>query len=276
MLDNILEKIETLPSLPRTIKRIEKFRKEENNDAEELIQILEEDALVVTTLLRIANSSFFGFRTKIETVSRLVNLLGISFIVYIAISETINSFLKTDLKPYNIESDDFMKASNGALYLTNIWIPKLDNKLKEDLLLAAFLQEIGKFIISELIINHGLVDEFTKKIKSGMDISMAEKELLNTTTSQVTAEIFKHWEFDNNLIKSIENVDNIDNCDEEYLIRTQFLDVIKTVCNVSSYLSESSIEKALNKAKTYNMNLDLLTESINTLKNRELHLCRIA
>jgi HD-like signal output (HDOD) protein len=276
LLDNILEKIETLPSLPRTIKRIEKFRKEDNNDAEELIQILEEDALVVTTLLRIANSSFFGFRTKIETVSRLVNLLGISFIVYIAISETINSFLKTDLKPYNIESEDFMKASNGALYLTNIWIPKLDNKLKEDLLLAAFLQEIGKFIISELIINHGLVDEFTKKIESGMDISMVEKELLNTTTSQVTAEIFKHWEFDNNLIKSIENVDNIDNCDEEYLIRTQFLDVIKTVCNVSSYLSESSIEKALNKAKIYNMNLDLLIESIDTLKNRELRLCRIA
>jgi HD-like signal output (HDOD) protein len=120
-----------------------------------------------------------------------------------------------------------------------------------------------------MIISKGLLDEFTKKIESGIDTSVVEKELLNITTSQMTAGIFKHWEFDNNLINSIENVDDIDNCDEEYLYKTQILDITKTVCNPCSYLSDDSIEKALSKAKKYNMDLGLLIESIDTLKNRK-------
>lgn len=268
MISNILEKIETLPPLPQTIESIEKFRKMKDKNIEDLILILEKDALVVTTLLRITNSSFFGFKTKVETVSRLVNLLGMDFTIYVAISETINSLLKTDLKPYNIKSEDFMMASNGALLLIDLWVSKLDSKIKEELLLAALLQETGKFIMSEVIINKGLLEEFTKKIESGIDITVVEKELLNITTSQITAEIFKYWELDDDLIKSIKNVDDIENCDEKYLYRTQILDVTKTACNVCSFLSESSIKKALNKAKKYNMDLNLLAESITALKNR--------
>ena len=58
MLENILEKIETLPPLPQTILEIETFRKQNNQEADELVKIVEKDPLCVATLLKISNSSF--------------------------------------------------------------------------------------------------------------------------------------------------------------------------------------------------------------------------
>lgn len=68
MFENILKKIESLPPLPQTIIDIEEFRKRADKEVDDLIKIIEKDALCVTTLLKVANSSLFGFRSKIETL----------------------------------------------------------------------------------------------------------------------------------------------------------------------------------------------------------------
>lgn len=268
MLENIFKKIESLPSLPQTIEKIEDFRKRNDTEIQNLVDILEQDALVVTTLLKIANSSLFGFKNRIETISRIINLLGINFVIYITISEAINNILKTDLEPYDIKSEDFMTASTGALSLANLWLSKIDRELKEEMLLPSLLQETGKFILSEWILSRGFLEEFRKKIDSGINITIAEKELLGVTTSQVTAKIFKYWNLSEDLIKTIEYVDDVDKSDEEYKYKAQILHVIKTVCNINSFLSDESIKKALTQAKEYGMDIKLLREAIETLKRR--------
>ncbi|WP_412486443.1 hypothetical protein [Arcobacter defluvii] len=49
----------------------------------------------------------FGFRSKVETPRKIINLLGIKFTIYITINETIQNLLKTDLEPYQITNDNF-------------------------------------------------------------------------------------------------------------------------------------------------------------------------
>lgn len=271
MLGNILEKIESLPPLPQTIEEIESFRKKKDKEVEELTKIIEKDALVISTLLKISNSSLFGFRSKVESVGRVINLLGINFTVYVTISETINNLLATDLTPYNIKSEDFINASTASSNLVNLWVGKIDNEIKDEILLASILQETGKFILSELIISRGLFEEFTQKLQSGMDVVDVERELLGITTSQVTAEIFKYWKLSDELINIIEFVDDTNKCQAEYRKKAQYLDVIKTACDASSLLSEKSIEKALKKAVSYNLEIDLLKKAIETLQDRLLN-----
>ena len=268
MLENILEKIESLPPLPQTIEEIERFRKKKEKEIEELTLIIEKDALVITTLLKVSNSSLFGFRSKVETVGRVISLLGINFTIYVTISETINSLLATELTPYNIKSEDFIKASTASSNLVNLWVGKIDNEIKDEILLASILQETGKFILSELIISRGLLEEFTQKIDSSIDIVTIEKELLGITTSQVTAEIFKYWKLSDELINIIEFVDDINSCKAEYKLKAQYLDVIKTACNANSLLSDKSIEKALKKAQSYNLETELFKNAIQILKDR--------
>ena len=267
---NILEKIESLPPLPKTIIEIEEFRKKINKEAIDLLEIIEKDALIISTLLKISNSAMFGFRSKVETPSRAINLLGINFTISIAIGGTVQNLLMTNLEPYGINSDDFMKASNISSTLANLWLSKIDIDLKEEIILPALLQETGKFILSDLILNEKKSEEFKNKIASGSTIEDAEKELLGVTTNQITAQIFRHWKLSDNLINMIEHVDDISNANPNFKQKSQILDVIKTACNIKDPLSEVNVAKAIKKATAYGFDVKIFIKAIETLQDRLL------
>ena len=268
--NNILEKIESLPPLPKTIIEIEEFRKKLNKEAIDLLQIIEKDALIISTLLKISNSAMFGFRSKVETPSRAINLLGINFTISIAIGGTVQNLLMTNLEPYGINSDDFMRASNISSTLASLWLSKVDIDLKEEMILPALLQETGKFILSDLILSEKKSELFKTKIASGASVEAVEKELLGVTTSQITAQIFRHWKLSDNLINMIEHVDDISNANPNFKKKSQILDVIKTACSIKEPLSEESIEKAVKKATAYGLDVKVFQKAIETLQDRLL------
>ena len=270
MSEIMTQKIDSLPPLPKTIMEIEEFRgKVGEKEPFELLKIIEKDALIISTLLKVSNSAMFGFRSKVETPSRAINLLGVNFTISIAIGGTVQNLLKANLDPYGITSDEFMDASNMASSLTNMWVGKIDYDLKEELLLPALLQETGKFIVADVIDADGLTDEFQQKIAS-TDIAVVEKELIGKSTAEITADIFRHWKLSENLIGAIEFVDDIKKCPDEFAQKAKILHVIKTACAITDPLSDDNCEKAIAKAKEFGLDTKVLKKAIVTLQDRLL------
>lgn len=270
MTENIIEKIESLPPLPKTIIEIEEFRQQSEKEAYELLKIIEKDALIVSTLLKVSNSAMFGFRSKVETASKAINLLGINFTITIAVGGTVQNLLKTNLSPYGINSDDFMRASNLATTLAALWLTKVDFDLKEELVLPALLQEAGKFILADVIDSEDKTDEFKKLISEGKTIAQAEKECVGVTTSEITAKIFRHWKLSDSLIDVIENVDDLSKCKAENLEKSQILDVLKTICCVTDAFSDENVEKGIAKASKFNLDVKNLESAVEKLQDRLL------
>lgn len=177
----------------------------------------------------------------------------------------------TKLEPYGINSDDFMRASNISSTLANLWLSKIDFDLKEEILLPALLQETGKFILADLILSEKISDLFKSKISAGNSVKDVEMELLGVTTSQITAQIFRHWKLSDNLINMIEYVDDISKASPEYVKKSQILDVIKTACNVNNPLSEENVSIAIKKATAYGFDAKILKTAIETLQDRLLN-----
>lgn len=269
MINTILEKIESLPPLPKTIIEIEEFRRQKEKDPDELLSIIEKDALITSTLLKVSNSAMFGFRSKVETPKRAISLLGVNFTISLAISGTIQNLLVSDLKPYNSSSDDFMRTTSLSSVLVQLWVAKFDKDLKEELFLPALLQESGKFILSDIVCNEKRVDEFKSKLEQ-FDTSDVEKQIIGLPTSEVTAKIFEHWKLSDNLINLIKYVDDTKNADSADKIKVQILDVIKTACDITAPLSEENKEQAIQKAKDYKLDHKALEKSIDQLEERLL------
>ncbi|RBQ29682.1 HDOD domain-containing protein [Aliarcobacter vitoriensis] len=268
-LEAILKRVEALPPLPRTVTEIEEFRRKSDKEILDLLSIIEKDALIVTNLLKISNSAMFGFRSKVETPLRAISLLGINFTVSIAISTSTQKLLKSSLEPYGVTNNDFMKSSNISSVLANLWLNKFDPSLKEEIILPALLQDIGKFILADFIKSENKDTDFKKRIQEQDDsLEDIEREFLGVTTSYVTAQVFKHWKLSTNLINSIEFIDDISNVQENFKKRAQILDVIKTASNIIEPLSQKSIEKAIKKAKIYNLDANSLQDAINILRTR--------
>lgn len=267
MFEKIIEKIESLPTLPQTVIDLQNFKRNPNYEISDLIKIIEKDAFYVATLLKISNSSLFGFNSTIDTVSRAIDLLGINFTIFVAIKAAINNTLECNLYAYGIKCDDFMNITNKSLRLVNLWLSSIDIKLRDEVLLAILLQESGKFVLSEIVTTLGITKEFSRKLKVDIDTVKVERELIGITTSEITAQLFKHWKLSKKLIETIEFVDNLEKCNEEYKRQAQVLNIIKTIFDVSNVFTEKSIEKGLEKAIAYNMYAVSLNSAINSLKN---------
>ena len=269
-MNNIVDKIESLPPLPKTIKEIEEFRKKPQKESYELLEIIEKDPLIISTLLKVSNSAMFGFRSKVETPSRAISLLGVNFTISIAIGGTVQNLLTTSLEPYGITTDNFLKASNIATSLENLWLKSVDYDLKEELIIPTLLQETGKFVISDIILTQGKAKEFAEKIQNADDISDVEKEYTGYTTAEVTAKIFKHWKLSNNLISSIEFVDKVAKAPDDYKSKAQILDVIRTACDIREPLNDKFIQLAIQKSSRYGLNTKALEKAIESLQDKLL------
>ena len=268
-IDDLLRRVESIPPLPRTIILIEEYRRKSEKEISELHDIISKDALIVTNLLKIANSAMFGFRSKVETPIRAISLLGINFTISVAISASSQKLLVTTLAPYGLTNDNFMNSSNIASVLASLWLGKIDETIKDEIILPALLIDIGKYIIADMILNEQKEKEFKAKIEEGiLSIEEVEKEFLGFSSSYVTAQIFKHWKLSPNLINSIEFVDDINNVSKEFERKAKILSVIKTVANIKEPLSEKSIKEAIIKAKEYGFDTNILAQTIENLKTK--------
>ena len=268
-IDDLLRRVESIPPLPRTIILIEEYRRKSEKEISELHDIISKDALIVTNLLKIANSAMFGFRSKVETPLRAISLLGINFTISVAISASSQKLLVTTLAPYGLTNDNFMNSSNIASVLASLWLGKIDESIKDEIILPALLIDIGKYIIADMILNEQKEKEFKAKIEEGiLSIEEVEKEFLGFSSSYVTAQIFKHWKLSPNLINSIEFVDDINSVSKEFERKAKILSVIKTVANIKEPLSEKSIKEGIIKAKEYGFDTKILAQTIENLKTK--------
>lgn len=262
----IIEKIDSLPPLPKSVIELEEFRKMSNKEPLDLLKIIEKDPLIITTVLRVANSAMFGFVSQVETPSRAISLLGVNFTISIALGSVIQNLMDTNLEAYGVTTDEFMFSSNLASALVNTWVSKISFDLKEDLLLPAFLQETGKFVISDVVKDNDKKDEFLERLAITKSNSLVEKEFLNYSCARITANIFKKWNLSHNLIFSIGFVEELETCPGEYKLKAQILEIIKILTDVRAPLSEQNIQRALNKAIEYNLDVDLLSQAIESIK----------
>lgn len=266
MKNDIIEKIESLPPLPNSVIELENFRRSPEKEPLELLKIIEQDPLIITTLLRVANSAMFGFRSEVETPSRAVNLLGINFTISIALGSVVQDLIKTNLSPYGISTDDFLMTSNLASTIINNWVGEIDFGLKEELLLPAFLQETGKFIISELVQEQGKIEEFKKALQGDKPLSEIEEDFTGFSCARITANIFKHWNLSHNLIFTIGFVGNLEQCPQEYKRRVKILEVVKMLCDIRNPLSDENITRALELANSYGLEVEALVSAIDKVK----------
>ncbi|RXK02194.1 HDOD domain-containing protein [Arcobacter sp. CECT 8989] len=262
----IVDKIDSLPPLPNSVLELEEFRKMPSKEPLDLLKIIEKDPLIITTVLRVANSAMFGFVSEVETPSRAISLLGVNFTISIALGSVIQNLIQTDLSAYEVSTDDFMFSCNLASNLINTWVAKIDKDLKEDLLLPAFLQETGKFIISDIITENKQKEEFQEQIAITKNLSSVEKEFVGYSCARITANIFKHWNLSHNLIFSIGFVEDLENCPKEYLKKVKILEIIKILADIKNPLSDSNIQRALNKAEEYGFESETLEKAIESIK----------
>ncbi len=72
-----ISQIKDLPPLPESLQRFISIIKDEIGSVEELESIVRYDQSLAVKILRIANSTYYGCRRNVKTLSKAILLLGL-------------------------------------------------------------------------------------------------------------------------------------------------------------------------------------------------------
>jgi len=258
MNENIIKKIKSLPPLPKSVMEIQKITADPNGSIADLIKVVKEDPMLTANLLKAANSPLYGFTRQIKSVDQAVSLFGMATVKGFAISFAIRNSLKFDLEAYGISEQQFHDVSMYRNSVAIEWYKRERSRL-DILATDSFLIDIGAVVIALILKEEGLEERFKTRLQNE-DRYFLEKEFVGADTTEITVEIFKHWNFSEDLVEAMANINNPK---EPYKVESASLLVLREAIDLVKSISKESIQKALEIAKKYNLNVAILEEVLN-------------
>ena len=201
-LRRIIARVEDLPTLPRTVLRITELVNDPRASAKDLSIIITDDQVLTARLLKLVNSSFYGFPQRVSTVTGAIVLLGFDAIRLNLLTTSV-----LDLFPARVAKvrrdqeqlwDHSLACAIGAKSIGNF----LRHDKLEELFVAGLLHDIGKIV--EMMF---LPDEFariTERVRAeGVLISSAEQDLLGCTHADIGRLLAERWNLPAKLVDVI-------------------------------------------------------------------------
>ncbi len=259
--DMILSKVKAFPPLDDTVTKVMAVCNDVEGSIGDLAKVVQSDPMTTANILKAANSPLYGFSREIKSISQAVSIFGMDTVKGFAFSSFLQKKPDLDLSPYGIDAKDFAAISEQQNAFVTKWFKGKKPKL-EVLILPSFLMEIGKIVLSSLVIEHGKKDGFKTLIEQVTTLEQMqalEKKVFNITNEEVTAILLQEWNFDPLMYNSIRHLNDPSQADEEVREYAQVLHVIKTLISTQPLNIEQNMKDALVLVEKYGLDKETFT-----------------
>ncbi len=202
-LENILERVQSLPPLPSSAVRIINLTKNPDVSVKDLETVIGHDPALAASILRQANSAYYGYARRISTLGQAIVILGFQSIHGLAMASAVAPALKKSLIGYNIDQEGLWKHSMLTAMISQRMCKRLHLAFGDTAFTAGLLHDIGKLVITLYVQEVG--DFIVKKIETNHQYSYAELEekIIGYDHGVVGGFIAKQWDLPDDLIEAI-------------------------------------------------------------------------
>ena len=189
----VAAKVKDLISLPEVALRVNEMTNDPDVTADQIGKVISQDPALVTRLLTIANSAYYGLSREVEDINRAIAILGIKKIRDLVLSTTARDTF--DGIPNDIITmHDFWRHSLYCGLLAQILAKKSSIIKSDSMFIAGLLHDIG-----QLVMFNQFPDETKQTLillaegTAGMEITDAEDKVFGFNHSELGAELIKNW-----------------------------------------------------------------------------------
>lgn len=188
--EELVKDISRLASLPSVCIKINKMV-DENRSATEIGKAISNDVDLSARLLKIANSAFYGFASKIETITRAVTVIGDRELRSLVLATSaVEAFNKIPIDIASMAS--FWRHSLQCAIVSRLISSQCGLKQQEQLFLSGLLHDIGHLVLflkcadleKEIMVNAALLNE---------DVHKEEKKVLGFDHAFAGGLLLSEW-----------------------------------------------------------------------------------
>lgn len=203
-LETLAFKVNELKTLPTMYMRIRNLVEDPDTSAEDVSDIIAQDPVIAAKILRIVNSAFYSFPSKIDDICQAVMIIGFSGIIELVFSLSVTYMFIKCGNDINLNRGEMWKHSLGCAVFAKT-IGKYTQKLEtEELFTAGLLHDIGKIIIDQYLpVSFAHIIEQTSQNSGRLSIMDAEKQHLGYSHAEVGALVAEKWRLPQSIVEGI-------------------------------------------------------------------------
>ncbi len=178
-------------SLPDIFFQLTEMMRDPRYTLTDIGNVVATDPALSARLLRIVNSAFYGFQSKIDTISRAITIVGADdFYNLVVATEVVTRFsrISTDL----VDMTSFWLRSVHCSVLTRLLAKRSGAMKVERLFLAGLLHDVGSLVLYQMMPEQSskvlLAIRHDRRLLEGI-----ERQVIGFTHTEVGCELLKSW-----------------------------------------------------------------------------------
>lgn len=199
---SIFKQVETLPSLPATVTKVMAVIANPESSGDDLVNAILPDQAMCVTILKIANSAFFGIPREVASIDKAVNVLGFNEVHNIVLGKAVFNTFKKINKANKHAVDAFWQHAFHCGLAAKIIAEDLKSPPSE-LFIAGLIHDIGKLV---LFMSQSLaylpifeIDD----ISYFLNCSEEEQHQFNVDHGEVGLHVLTRWMFPERLLSAV-------------------------------------------------------------------------
>ena len=181
----IIDEMPQIPTMSTVVAEALNIIGNPKSNVNQLSETISKDISLTSQILKLVNSSYYGFPSQITTINKAMALLGLnqvkSLILSVAVKPMLMSHCGKALWEHSI------RCAVGAQLIA----ASLGYEETDEYFVMGLLHDIGKTILE--IYNKAAVVEIQKLVNIGADRLVAEKMMFGFNHPEVGEELVKKW-----------------------------------------------------------------------------------
>jgi len=199
--EKIVERFNNSKTLPHVAIRVTQMVNDDNSTMRDFESIIQMDPVLVSRLLKLVNSPYFGLTGKVDSIAKAVVMVGMKNLRNLVAVEALRTM-------FSGEGDDGFSRQHLWLHSATVAIlcdmigKRIFGDAREDLFLAGIIHDIG--LIAEDQTAGEELREACRRYQPGKNSFVAcERETIGTDHADVGFQLAKEWKMPPEVLSAI-------------------------------------------------------------------------
>ncbi|MBI3128927.1 MAG: HDOD domain-containing protein [Candidatus Tectomicrobia bacterium] len=192
---------DSVPSLPTVFHQLDVAVNNPRSSMRQVAEIISADQALSARLLKLVNSAFFGFPSRIETITHAVTIVGMQQLRDLALATSIVQMFKgipiALLNPKSFWMHSIASGTAARILASYHQEPNV-----ERFFVAGLLHDIGHLVLYRH--QADLAKEtLLRSIEAGRVLYQVEREMMGTDHAEVGGELLSFWKLPPSLAEAV-------------------------------------------------------------------------
>lgn len=200
-LESLLSRIADVPTLPASVLRVMQMIEDPFCSSSDLAKVIQADPAMAAKVLKLANSSYYGFRQKISNIPQAVTLLGFATLKNALLAAAVFDMFRIQGTGFDLPAlwkHSVTTATAAKLVAKRVRYPQAEKAFT-----AALLHDIGKIVLARFI-PLGLAEIMDAVREDQLAMYDAEKKVLGLSHPALGAWVLGRWGLPAPVVEAVE------------------------------------------------------------------------